>query len=83
MPQQFNTSNAGCIFANRVSSWCNPSTGSPDKGRCFLTLKKKAHVVFKGTVVAAKDRYTAVPYGFVHLYTSYPTHIPQIPTAIR
>lgn len=73
----------GCMTT--ASSWSDCPTAPPtqNKGRCFLTLKKKAHIILKGTVVAAKDRYTFVSYGFVHLYTSHPTHIPQIPTAIR
>lgn len=56
--EQFDTINKGCIFANRVSSWCNPATGDPTNA----------------------DRHVSVSYGFINLYTSHPTHIPQIPS---
>jgi len=76
----------GCMTT--ASSWCNcptapPNTAAFDKKRCFKRLKSRSYsLVKKGTVVASKDRYSAVSYGFVNLYTSHPTHIPCIPSVI-
>jgi len=75
----------GCMTT--ASSWCDCPTAPPitaalnNKKRCFKRLKSRSYsLVKKGTVVASKDRYAAVSYGFVNLYTSHPTHIPYIPS---
>lgn len=71
-----------CDNINQDNDW---ATAPPtlNKMRCFKRLKSRSYsLVKKGTVYASKDRYSAVSYGFVHLYTSHPTHIPYIPSVI-
>ena len=73
----------GCM--TRASSWCDCPTAPPaslEKPRLFsmYKLKRKELIVKGNTIVFGDRRYSAVSYGFVHLYTSHPTHIPLIPS---
>ena len=72
----------GCM--TRASSWCDCPTAPPaslEKPRLFSKYKlKRKELIVKGNTIVFGDRYSAVSYGFVHLYTSHPTHIPQIPS---
>ena len=73
----------GCM--TKASSWCDCPTAppaSPEKPRLFSKYKlKRKELIVKGNTIVFGDRYSAVSYGFVNLYTSHPTHIPLIPSA--
>ena len=65
----------GCM--TKASSWCDCPTAPPaslEEPRLFKEL------IVKGNTIVFGDRYSAVSYGFVNLYTSHPTHIPLIPS---
>lgn len=72
----------GCM--TKPSSWCDCPTAPPalpKKPRLFSNYKlNRRELIVKGNTIIFGDRYSAVSYGFVNLYTSHPTHIPLIPS---